>query len=350
MATGRHSRQEPGGQDRSSLRSLPQIDADETVVSGTRSSARTRQSSTTAGPARKPTARADARAVRMESRVPQVESRFERSRGGASGAGTPRKRRRANTLSNIFLAVGIALLAAAGFLWVRGQWNYHKQDEVNEELSAYAVISDDGVTPPEVDWPQLIELNDEAVGWIQIPGTVINYPVYQAADNDYYLNTTVDGVYGVGGQIFMDYVNQAPGMLDAQTIIYGHHLKNGAMFKQIADMESQGFFDSIHTIWYVTRDATYKLQPLFLYYTNPDDTNVRVFNFESDEELRAYLLDILHNKGVTMNPDAETIIGSTTRVLTLSTCNYIEGQGRSILVCVEQSTVEAALGTTETTS
>ena len=168
--------------------------------------------------------------------------------------------------------------------------------------------------------------------------------------NDYYLNTTVDGVYGVGGQIFMDYVNQAPGMIDAQTIIYGHHLKNGAMFKQIADMENQGFFDSIHTIWYVTRDATYKLQPLFLYYTNPDDTNVRVFSFESDEAFRAYLLDILHNKGVTMNPDAETIIGSTTRVLTLSTCNYIEGQGRSILVCVEQSTVEAALGTTETTS
>lgn len=347
MATGKHIRQGSDGQDRSSLRSLPQIDVDETTASKTRASAR----------AQRPTARTDTRptsaTARVESRVPLTESRFERSKERKGPAGTsrsgraPRKGRRANTLSNIFLALGIALLAAAGFLWVRGQWNYHKQDEVNEELSAYAVISDDGVTPPEVDWPQLIELNDEAVGWIQIPGTVINYPVYQAADNDYYLNTTVDGVYGVGGQIFMDYVNQSPGMLDAQTIIYGHHLKNGAMFKQIADMESQGFFDSIHTIWYVTRDATYKLQPLFLYYTNPDDTNVRVFNFESDEELRAYLLDILHNKGVTMNPDAETIIGSTTRVLTLSTCNYIDGQGRSILVCVEQSTVEAALGTTQ---
>lgn len=322
MSDGKHMRHAASGQDRSRLSGLPQVDA------GTR-------------PA---TPRADA--TRTQSRA--AEAPVERQRAAEARRvrklGKRRAGSRVSALSNILLGMGIALLAIAGFLWARAQWNYHEQDEVNDRLAAYAVISEDGETPPEVDWEALRAVNADVVGWIQIPGTVINYPVYQSNDNDYYLDTNAEGVHGVGGQIFLDYLNQAPGMLDSQTIIYGHHLKNGAMFKQVADMENQGFFDSIHTVWYVTDGAAYKLQPLFLYYTDPDDTNVRVFNFQSDEELRGYLLGLLQEKGVTRCDDAEAIIGGTTRVLTLATCNYIEGEGRTILVCVEQTEAQAARG------
>lgn len=326
MTSGKHMRQDvPSNQDargqRPSLGSLPGFDEGEATAVR-----------------REPAAKAAPRQAAPRQAAPRPADQ------GPSRSG--RARSRANALSNILLGMGIALLLVAGFMWGRAQWNYHQQDEENDKLAAYAVVSDDGDTPPEVDWEALKAVNSEVVGWIQIPGTVINYPVYQAADNDYYLDTNAEGVYGVGGQIFMDYLNMAPGMLDSQTIIYGHHLKNGAMFKQVADMENQGFFDSIHTIWYVTEGASYKLQPLFLYYTDPDDTNVRVFNFQSDEELRGYLLGILQEKGVTKDPNAEAIIGGTTHVLTLSTCNYIEGQGRSILVCVEQSEAQATLNPT----
>ena len=93
---------------------------------------------------------------------------------------------------------------------------------LNEELAAYVTLSDDPqIRPPTVDWAGLKAINDDVVGWIQIPGTVINYPVYQGEDNDYYLNTNAHGVYGIGGQIFMDYENQAPGMLESTD----HHLR-----------------------------------------------------------------------------------------------------------------------------
>ena len=304
MATGRHMRRDGQGGDRMALDGLPLVDDVP-----------------------------EAAPVGPVHRAAEVVAPYREARRG----------RRIVTVSNAMLVVGIVLLLAAGLVWGRAQWNYHQQDEVNEELAAYAVVSDDGETPPQVDWAALKAVNDDVVGWIQIPGTVINYPVYQAEDNDYYLDTNAEGTYGVGGQIFMDCLNQAPGMVDAQTIIYGHHLKNGAMFKQVADMDDQGFFDSIDTVWYVTEQASYKLQPLFVYYTDPEDANVRVFDFGSDEGLRTYLLDILQEKGVARDPDAEQIIGGTTRVLTLSTCNYIEGQGRTILVCVEQAEAERTL-------
>ena len=257
---------------------------------------------------------------------------------------SPKKPRKASRIiSNILLALGIVMLLVAGGMWLYSQMHYLKQDAENEKLAQYAKVSDSGDTAPVVDWASLKAINDDVVGWIQIPGTVINYPVYQGEDNDHYLNTTAEGDYGVGGQIFMDYENTAPGMQDAQTILYGHHLKNGAMFKQVADMDNQEFFDSIKTIWYVTEDATYELEPLFLYYTDEDDTNVRHFQFSSDEEFRTYLSDLL-GKAVTSRSDASTIVSGTSHVLTLSTCNYIDGYGRSELVCVLKDEAKAATG------
>jgi sortase B len=244
-------------------------------------------------------------------------------------------------ISTILIVIGIALLAVAGGMWLKAQWQYHQQDEENAKLASYATVSDDGETAPVVDWEALKAINGDVVGWIQIPGTVVNYPVYQGDDNNHYLHYNAEGKYGVGGQIFMDYENTAPGMQDAQTIIYGHHLKNGAMFKQVADMADQDFFDSIDTVWYVTEDATYELEPLLVYYTNPEDTNVRVFSFADDEEFHSYLNDLLA-KSQASRSDAAQIIGGTHHVLTLCTCNYEEGYGRTVLVCVPKDEAKAA--------
>ena len=252
----------------------------------------------------------------------------------------PRKRRN-RIISAILFIVGIGLIAAAAFMWGRAQWEYHEQDVETQKLAAYATVDDTGNEPPQVDWAQLKAVNSEVVGWIQIPGTVVSFPVYQASDNDKYLHTNAEGEYSLGGQVFMDFENQAPGMVDQQTIIYGHHLRNGAMFKPIADMDKQEVFDSVDTVWYVTEGATYELEPLLLYYTDENDQNVRVFDWASADEFHAYL-DGLLAKAQTSRADASTAIGTAQHVLTLCTCNYIDGYGRTILVCVPKAEVGAA--------
>lgn len=265
------------------------------------------------------------------------------------GAPSPKpekpKRSKSRIISNILIALGIILLLVAAGMWGYAQWQYGQQDQENEKLAEYATVSDDASTAPVIDWATLKATYPDVVGWVYVPGTVINYPVFQSSDNDHYLNTNADGVYGVGGQIFMDYQNAAPGMVDQQTIIYGHHLKNGSMFKQVADMADQGFFDSITTVWYCTEAQNYELEPLLVYYTNPDDQNVRRFSFTSQEEFRTYL-DGLLGSSVAHAGSADSIIGGTSHALTLSTCNYIDGYGRTILVCVPKSEANAALNAT----
>lgn len=261
--------------------------------------------------------------------------------GKKSGQG--KKRRSASRIvSNILIVVGVALIVVAGAIWGKSQWQYHEQDVETEKLASYVKLDDDSDSAPEVDWDGLKAINPEVVGWLEIPGTVINYPVYQHADNDYYLSHTADGSASIGGQVFMDSEGTAPGMVDPVTIIYGHHLRNGAMFKQVADMDHQNLFDQVETVWYETEDASYELEPLFLYYTTPDDTSVRIFQFATDTDYRKYLQQKL-DSAVTRRSDADLIVKGCQHVLTLSTCNYYDGYGRTELVCVPKAEAEAAM-------
>lgn len=245
----------------------------------------------------------------------------------------PQGHRTHRRLSTLLIVVGAVLIAVAAFMWGSKQWEYHEQDVENEKLATYAQFTEDGDEPPTVDWAGLKAINQEIVGWIYIPNTSINYPVYQASDNQKYLRHNAEGEYSIGGQVFMDYENTAPGMVDQQSIIYGHHLRNGAMFKHVADMDTQSTFDNTPTVWYLTEQQNYELEPLFLYYTNGDDTEVRELQMDSVEAFREYLLGRL-GSAVTRRSDAEEIISRTEHVLTLVTCNYYQDNGRTILVCV----------------
>ena len=267
-----------------------------------------------------------------------------------SRGGRRRRRRRGNLVSNLLIGIGVVLLAVAGILWGRHQMRYRQQDKVNRELAVYAEVpdtsqDDDVYEGPTVDWEGLKAINDEVVGWLQIPGTTINYPVYQAADNERYLRNSATGEWTLGGQLFCDFECTRPGMVDALTLIYGHHLLDGSMFEQIAAMDDQERFDEINTVWYVTEDATWECEPLFLYYTQPEDQDARIFNWAGVSEFRTYLGERLAH-AVTKRADASEIISGLSgapHVLCLITCNYYDGYGRTVLVCIPKQ--EAALAT-----
>lgn len=262
------------------------------------------------------------------------------------------KRSARRIVSNLLIVIGLAIVAVAAGIWLYNQYRYHEQDEETEKLASYATLpdedsqdqQDDGGTSqgPQIDWVGLKAINDQVVGWIEIPGTVINYPVYQASDNEYYLHHNAEGATTVGGQVFLDSENTAPGLVDQQSILYGHHLRNGAMFQPVSLMDDQQTFDATPTVWYVTENATYELEPLLLYYANPNDITIRNFVFEDEEAFHEYLrgrLDIAKTK----RSDAARIIEGTHHVLTLSTCNYYDGYGRTELVCVPKDEAQAAL-------
>ena len=259
---------------------------------------------------------------------------------------TGRRRKKSNLLSNILIIVGVILLGIAGGMWGQAQWRYHQQAKVNEALAEYVVTEpsseEEGPKPPSVDWEGLKAINDDVIAWIQAPDTVINYPVYQAGNNERYLRNTATGEWSWGGQLFCDFECTPPGMVDALTLVYGHHLLDGTMFKPIADMDNQEKFDEVHTIWYVTEQSAYECVPLFLYYTQGEDYSVRTFNWPSYNDFHIYLNERL-NRAVTKRDDAANIIPGVAHALSLITCNYYDGYGRTVLICVPKEEANYAL-------
>ena len=248
----------------------------------------------------------------------------------------PAKKGFSNILSTILLIVGIALLIAAAIMFGKTQVDYYAQDVINQELAAYATVPEKKDEAPVVDWAGLKAVNSQVVGWIQIPGSQINYPVYQTTDNEYYLHTNAKGEWSIGGQIFMDYENNPNGLIDQQTILYGHHMRNGSMFQFIGALNDQNTFNKVETIWYVTPTQTYELEPVFTYHTDEDDDEVRQFNFTSVDEFRSYLKDRL-SRAVSSRSDAAEVISRAEHVLTLFTCNYTDQYGRTMLICVPKN-------------
>lgn len=248
----------------------------------------------------------------------------------------PAKKGFSNILSTILLIVGIALLIAAAIMFGKTQVDYYAQDVINQELAAYTTVPEKKDEAPVVDWAGLKAVNSQVVGWIQIPGSQINYPVYQTTDNEYYLHTNAKGEWSIGGQIFMDYENNPNGLIDQQTILYGHHMRNGSMFQFIGALNDQSTFNKVETIWYVTPTQTYELEPVFTYHTDEDDDEVRQFNFTSVDEFRSYLKDRL-SRAVSSRSDAAEVISRAEHVLTLFTCNYTDQYGRTMLICVPKN-------------
>ena len=254
--------------------------------------------------------------------------------------GKPRRRR--NVLSTLLMVVGVALLLVAGGMWGYAQYQYHVQDENNAKLAAYATVSDDAAQPPTIDWAGLKAVNADVVGWIYIPGTHVDFPVYQGDSNDEYLRTSAEGEYSVGGQIFMDYENSRPGLVDRQTLVYGHHLNNGAMFTDVDEFASQDYFNGIDTVWYLTEDASYELEPLFFYKSAATNGAARQTVFSDDNDFHNYLANAL-SQATAKSSSADGAVSSVSRVLTLCTCDYEndfgKGNGRGLLVCALKSEV-----------
>ena len=60
----------------------------------------------------------------------------------------------------------------------------------------------------------------------------------QTTDNDYYLTHLFTGEVNRMGCIFIDYRN-APDFSDRNTAMYAHHMRNGSMFADLENYESQ---------------------------------------------------------------------------------------------------------------
>lgn len=238
-----------------------------------------------------------------------------------------------------YYAVLVALLCVIGF----SAWKlYHIFTEYHEAGKTYAQVSDRVSAPAEspeeedacpitIDFDELRAINPDVVGWIYSEDTPINYPVLQGETNEEYIHHTIEKQYNSSGSIFMDSFND-PALTDYNTVLYGHHMKNGSMFASIRKYSKQEYADEHPVIWYLTPERNYRLTVFAGFVDSPDSEIYRLFLDRIELEL---YLDKARKRNNFVQSEEAAMLGDSdiAHIMVLSTCDYSYDNARYVLVC-----------------
>lgn len=168
-----------------------------------------------------------------------------------------------------------------------------------------------------VDFDTLSSKNQDAVAWIKIDNTNINYPIVQASDNSYYLTRNFNKVKNGAGWIFADYRNNFES-LDKNTIIYGHNRRNGTMFSNLNYyLDSKWYKDENNKYFnFITKSQNFVAEIFSVYKVSSNNVSL-TNNFTSTEELIENI-DAWKNASIY---DFKTDVSPDDNLLTLYTCD-----------------------------
>lgn len=185
---------------------------------------------------------------------------------------------------------------------------------VTDDLSSFSVPD------KKIDFSALQKENPDIYSWITIPGTPIDYPVVQNADElDYYLMHNLNGSYGYPGCIYTQYIN-ATDWKDNNTVIYGHNMKDGSMFTALHHYQDKEFFEENPYV-YIYSPKEIMVYRIFAAYETSDVHLLLAFDTESEDSYEWYLKGILENEeGMGNHFDRTLNLGSKDKIISMETC------------------------------
>lgn len=259
----------------------------------------------------------------------------------------------------VILLCSIAAVCCIGYFAVYTYYEYRTGSSYEQlsQLKEQPLIAENAGLQPQIhytnqqaepgevleEYKNLLNKNKRLIGWVKIDDTNIDYPVMQTTDNEYYLTHNLNQEYDKNGSIFMD---KDCDVLKPSTnfILYGHHMKSGSMFGNLDLYSRQSYYEEhpyiqfdtiyekgLYQVMYVFRSKVYSEEEIvFKYY--------QFIDAFSEQEFDSYMNEMaamsLYDTGVTAQYGDQ--------LLTLSTCDYQEKDGRFVVVAkkVEAKEIE----------
>lgn len=247
-------------------------------------------------------------------------------------------KKRSDIIRRIILVISVGVFIFAAYNLINIFLAYHKadviydniqQDVLDEDSHTKVVIGED---EQEVEIPftynhqALLNINSQGIGYIYIPSIDCRLPMVQGDDNDYYLTHTFNKEYSANGCLFEDYRING-GLSASQIIIYGHNMRNGAMFGKLKNYQDYSFWNnSGNDVLYIYTGNVIKEYKIFSCYISEAISDTYTFNFPTLESMRAYAVNM---KAKSMY-DTGVDVSTATQVITLSTCTN-DGEQRFIV-------------------
>jgi sortase B len=191
------------------------------------------------------------------------------------------------------------------------------EDERNEDADS---------SDARMDFSALQAQNSDAIAWLTIPGTQIDYPVMQTTDNDFYLSHDAQKNANGNGALFLDYRVHSD-FSDFTNVIYGHHMQSGMMFQNLMKFKEKAFFDSHSMGTLYTPDKTWQLE-IFATAVVPYDSTVYDYTPFSIADKESYL----DNVKETAMYYRDIGVSADDRIVVLSTCSYEYQDAKAVVI------------------
>ncbi len=178
---------------------------------------------------------------------------------------------------------------------------------------------------PDLSHPEaLAELSEDAVAWLTVDDTEIDYPVMQGKTNEEYLNKDPYGNFALSGSIFLDFRNSKD-FTDNYSLVYGHHMEYGAMFGSLDAFADRSYFDAHRAGTLITLTGkSYNIELFAACKAQATEKTV----FSPDETGNEELLDYLAEKSAVYYPGTAA---DRSKIIGLSTCQSAESYERIIV-------------------
>ena len=243
-----------------------------------------------------------------------------------------------NFLYSLFIGLfGMTGLTSIAFLWMYAAQSI-QQAHLYSDLAAVREQDTQQETASEPEkqasYRNLYLENSDMVGWIQIEGTNIDYPVMQTpADPNYYLKHDFEKHYTDYGCPFMQADCDALRPSD-NLIIYGHNMKDGSMFADLAKYRNKDFWQNHKTVWFDTALGSCAYEIFAVIHTTVQADAADAFLFyrfvnatapeDFADHVSACKARALYDTGISAQ------YGD--KLLTLSTCDNITDDGRWLVI------------------
>ena len=245
---------------------------------------------------------------------------------------------------SVIIVMLVAVMCYSGYKIFSQMMEYHKNEAEYEGLRKYEDKDGGGeageipfsphteekgkfwyIRFPEVDFDSLKEINPDTVGWIYCPDTNIDYPVVQGKDNSVYLHTMFEGGRNAAGSIFMDAENKSD-LSDFNTILYGHHMKNGSMFRDLDHFKEEGFYEKHPYMLFMTPEKNYVIEIFAGFVSKTSDDSWRI-SFPTVQHRQDWI-DMLMKKSAF---SGIVVPDTASHIMTLSTCSYEFSNARFVV-------------------
>jgi sortase B len=243
------------------------------------------------------------------------------------------------------LTIIAAIVLTAAFLFSGYQlWRYFSAEKETEEQFESLTEQIQTPTPPLPEQPldepppewtvynqygALFEQNPDMIGWINIDGTTIDYPVMQSPDRpNFYLKHNFEKQYSDYG---VPYTAEGCS-IDPQSdniTIFGHHMKSGKMFGALEQYKSKDFYREHPIIRFDTRAGFGVYEIISVFRTTPTRFPYDRFILAADEA--AFDEYVRRCKALSFYDTGKTAIYGD-KLITLSTCEYTEQNSRLVVV------------------